>query len=218
MSGPSGSPREKRRDSLGDSPQHRVRERNGPFEARAAHELDRLVHGGVARHAAEVAELVRAEAQRCQHRRIELSDRALPERLDRMIERAQALHRAERELARERPVAIVEALRGGAQRAVGVGAFLGDAPEDVVGGLRAGATSTPQAAEKCVVRHALAALRLHLLRHELAFLSLARQIVTGRPCSSPRAPMCGESARIRFRLSTGRERSSTRSSGSIFAA
>ena len=138
---------------------------------RAAHELDRLVHRGVARDAAEVAELVRAEAQRREHRRVELSHRTLPERLDRMIERAHALHRAERELARERPVAVVEALRGGPQRPVGVRAFFGDAAEDVVGGL-AGRRDVRhrEAAQKVLVRHALAAFGLHLLRHELAVL------------------------------------------------
>ena len=107
---PLRQPGQKRRDSLGDSPQNRVRERDGPLEVRAAHELDRLVHGGITRDTAEVAELVRAEPECRQHGRIELSHRALPERLDRMIERPQPLHRAECELARERPVAIVEAL------------------------------------------------------------------------------------------------------------
>ena len=126
---------EEQRDSLGDSPQDRVRERNGPLEVRAAHELYRLVHGGVLRDAAEVAELVRAEAQRGEHRWVELSHRPLPERLDRVIERPQALYRAERQLACECPVAIVEAFRGRPQRTVGVGALLGDAPEDVIGRL-----------------------------------------------------------------------------------
>ena len=73
-----GQCQEERCDSLGDSPQDRVRERHGPFETCAAHELDRLVHRGVAGDAAEVAELVRAEAQGREHRRVELRTGRFP--------------------------------------------------------------------------------------------------------------------------------------------
>ena len=48
-----------------------------------------------------------------------------------MIERPHALHRAVRELAGERAVALVEAVGGGPERAVGVRVVLEDAPEDL---------------------------------------------------------------------------------------
>ena len=137
MSGPSGSAREQRLDPVGEPAEHGVRERDRPLEPGAAHELDRLVHGRVAGHAVEVAELVRAEPERREHRRVELAHRPLAERLDRVVERAHPLHRAERELPRERPVAVVELLRRRAKRPVGVRVILEDAPEDLVGG-RAG--------------------------------------------------------------------------------
>ena len=88
--------------------------------------------GRVAGHAAEEAELVGAEAERREHGRVELSHRPLPERLDRVVERSHPLHRAERELSRERPVAVVEPLRCGAERPVGVGVLLEDAADDLV--------------------------------------------------------------------------------------
>ena len=49
---------------------------------------------------------------------------------------------------------------------------------------------------------------------ESSFAKRARQTVSLRPSTSPRAPMCGESARIWFRSSVGgRFQSSSRSSG-----
>ena len=71
-----------------------------------------------------VAELVRAEPQRRAHRRIELPHRPPAERLDRVVERPHALHGAVREPLRERPLALVEALGGAAERAVGVRVLL----------------------------------------------------------------------------------------------
>jgi hypothetical protein len=55
-----------------------------------------------------------------------------------MVERAEPLDRTEGELPRQRAVAIVECGRSGAQRAIGICPFLGDAQEHVVGGLPGG--------------------------------------------------------------------------------
>ena len=60
------------------------------------------------------AELVGAEAQRREHRRVELARGPASERLDRVVERAHALHRAVGELHRERAVAVVEPGRSAA--------------------------------------------------------------------------------------------------------
>ncbi len=76
-------------------------------------------------------ELVRAEAQRRAHRRVELAHRPLPELLDAEVERAHALHRAVGEPLRERAVAVVEPVDGARQRAVGVRVLLEDAEDDV---------------------------------------------------------------------------------------
>ena len=129
---------EERLDPIREPPEHRVREGDRPLEPRRAHEFDRLVHSGVARHAVQVAELERAEAERRQHRRVQLAHRPLAERLDRMVERPLPLDRAEGELPRERAVAVVEVGRGTAQRPVGVRPLLGDADEHVVGRLPRG--------------------------------------------------------------------------------
>ena len=129
--------REQLLDPVADPSEHGVRERDRPLQPGTADELDRLVHGRVAGDAAEEAELVRAEAERREHRRVELPHGPLPERLDRVVERSHPLHRPERELPRERPVAVVELLRRRAKRPVGVGVILEDAPDHLVGG-RAG--------------------------------------------------------------------------------
>ena len=95
-----------------------------------ADELDRLVRGRV-RSDVEVAELVRAEAERCEHRRVELAHGPAAERLDRVVERPHALHGSVRELLRERALARVEVRRRGAQRAVRVRLLLEHAPHDL---------------------------------------------------------------------------------------
>ena len=95
---------EQRAETLGDPPQNRVRERNRPLRSRGAHELHRLVHGGVTRDAVHVAELVCAEAERRPHRSVELLDTAASERADRVVERPHALNGAERESQRERRI------------------------------------------------------------------------------------------------------------------
>ena len=122
---------EQRAETLGDPPQNRVRERNRPLRSRGAHELHRLVHGGVTRDAVHVAELVCAEAERRPHRSVELLDAAASERADRVVERPHALNGAERESPRERPVALVELRRSSSQSAVGIRLLLEDSPEDL---------------------------------------------------------------------------------------
>ncbi len=67
---------EQRPDALGEPPHDRVRERHGALEACAADELDRLVRRCVRRRV-RVPELVRAEAERRAHRRVELAHRPL---------------------------------------------------------------------------------------------------------------------------------------------
>ena len=79
--------------------------------------------------AVEERELEEAEPQRGDGRRVELVDRPR-ERLDHVVEAELALHRAVRELHRERPLARVEAPRLAVQRPVGVGALLEDPPHD----------------------------------------------------------------------------------------
>ena len=83
---------------VGEAAEHGVRERHRPLEPRPADELDRLVDGRVAGHAVEEDELVGAEAQRRAHGGIETADRPAAGDLDRVVERAGALHRAVREL------------------------------------------------------------------------------------------------------------------------
>ena len=135
MSGPSGSASRSGADPVADAAQDGVRERDRALEPRPADELDRLVHGRVARNAVEIAELVRAEPQRRPDGRVELPHRPLAERLDRVVERAHPLNRAEREPPGERAVALVESLRGRAERPVGVGVVLEDPAQHLVGRL-----------------------------------------------------------------------------------
>ena len=92
----------------------------------------RLVRGRVRRDRVEVAELVRAEAQSGTHRRVELPHGPAAERLDRVVERTDALHRPVGDLHCEGPVALVEALRQRTERAVRVGVLLEDPPDDLV--------------------------------------------------------------------------------------
>ena len=125
---------EQPRDSVCEPAKHGVRERDRALEPGAPNELDRLVDGRVPRDAVDEAELVRAEAERGSHRRVEAVDAPASERLDRVVERAGALHRAEREPLRERAVAIVESSGGGPEGSIGVGVVLEHAHEHVVRG------------------------------------------------------------------------------------
>jgi hypothetical protein len=83
--------------------------------------------------AAREAELVRAEAERRPHRRIEPGDAAATKGLDRVVERARALNGSVGKPLRERTVPLVELGRGGSQRLIGVRPVLGDAQEDPEG-------------------------------------------------------------------------------------
>ena len=69
----------------------RVREGDSPLETGRAHELDGLVDRRVPGDAGQVGELVGTGAERGAHGRIELRDRAAGERLDAVVERADAL-------------------------------------------------------------------------------------------------------------------------------
>ncbi len=122
---------EERPEPVPEPTQNGVRERHGPLEPGAPHELDRLVDGRV-RCGVGPAELVRAEPQCCEHRRVELPQRSPAERLDRVVERPHALHGAVRDPLRERPLPLVQAFGGAAERAVGVGVLLEDAQQHLV--------------------------------------------------------------------------------------
>jgi hypothetical protein len=124
---------DERPNAFRDASQDGVRERHRPLEPGAPNELDRLVHGRVARDPVEIAELVRPEPQGGQHGRVELSHRTLAERLDRVIERPHPLDRSEGEPPRQRDVAVLEPLRGGAQSPVGVRVVLEDPAQHLVG-------------------------------------------------------------------------------------
>jgi len=116
----------------------RVRERYGTFQTGAADELDRLVHRRVPRDAAQVGDLVRADAQRGTDRWVELRDRSPRERFDAVVERADTLHGPVGDLRRQGAVARVEALRCGSEGTVGVRVVLEDAPHDLVRGTACG--------------------------------------------------------------------------------
>ena len=90
------------------------------------------------RDAVEVGELVRADPERGQHRRVELANGPPPERFDPVVERANALHRAVGDLLGERAVALVERRRGRCEGAVGVRVVLEHAPHDLVRGAPGG--------------------------------------------------------------------------------
>ena len=95
-------------------------------------ELDALPHDGVRAAAVEERELVEPEPQRGCRRGVELVDRP-GELLDHVVEAELALHGAEGELHRERPLARLEILRLSVERAVGVGALLEHPAHDCEG-------------------------------------------------------------------------------------
>ncbi len=129
---PLGELLEKRGDAFGEPAKHGVRERHGTLQPRAADELDGLVDCRVPGDALDEAELVGAESQRSSHRRVEPVHSPAPEPLDRVVERACALHGAVCETLRERTVTVVETGHGGAQCSIRVCAFLEHANEDGV--------------------------------------------------------------------------------------
>ena len=208
-------PGEQRFDSLREPSHDGVREGDRALQASPAHELHRLVDRRVRRDLG-VAELVRAEPQRSPDRWIELAHGTLAERPDRMVERADALHGSEGEALRQRAVARVEARRCAAEHAIGVRVVLEDAQHDLVRRL-ARRHRRPRRNSSYVMRRLPSGWTSS--GSSLPPATRAFQIVTGRPCSSARAPMCGESARMRFSSSPGSSsQSSSRSAAVIFSA
>ena len=196
---PSGSESSSGAHALGEPAHDRVRERHRTLEPRAADELDRLVRGRV-RRGVRVAELIRAEAQRSAHRRVELAHRPLAERVDRVVERAHALHGAVGEPLRERALALVEVARGGAKDAVGVRVLLEDAQQHLV----RDAARRRDRHQRRPRRYSAYAMRRPPSGCTSSSSSApssptrAFQTMSGGPSTTARAPMCGESARIRF--------------------
>ena len=117
---------------LGEAAHDGIRERDGALQTRSTDELDALVHGGVGGDGVEIGELVGADPERGQHRRIELAHGTAAERLDPVVERADALHRPVGDALGERAVTLVERLRGGGERSIGVRVLLEHAPHDLV--------------------------------------------------------------------------------------
>ena len=122
--------RDKLLEALGEPPRHRVRESRRPLEPFPADELDRVVCDRMGRSLAP-RELVRRDAERRQHRGIELPRGALPERVDPVVDRAHPLHRPVGDPLGERAVALVEPGRSGREGPVGVRLVLEHAPHDL---------------------------------------------------------------------------------------
>jgi hypothetical protein len=123
--------RESVADALSEPPHDGVRERDGALEAGRADELDALVRRRVRRHRLDVAELVapsRSAARTAGRASARAGGRASRSR----VERTDALHRPVGELHGEGAVALVEASRPGAERAVRVGVLLEDTADDLV--------------------------------------------------------------------------------------
>ena len=198
---------EQRPDALGEPSHDRVRERHGALEARAADELDRLVRRGVRRRL-RVRELVRAETERRAHRRVELVHRPLAQRLDRVVERAHALDRAVRETVRERALAFVEIGRGAAEDAVGVRLLLEHAQQHLVrdaAGRRDAHARRPRTYSSNDIRRPPSGCT-STSSSEPSAAARAFHTISGRPSTTARAPMCGDSARTRFTSSAHRTR------------
>ncbi len=87
-------------------------------------QLDGVRDDGAVGGAAQIQQLVQAETQRREQRRVEPCGCSPRETLDHVVERAAPLDGAEREAHRKRAVARVERARLGLQSAVGVGALL----------------------------------------------------------------------------------------------
>ena len=129
--------------SRGQATHDRVGEGDCALDAGAAHQLHGLVRGGVGGDRAHEAELVGAQPERGEHGRIELAYGPTAERLDRVVERAQALDRAVGELHRERVLPSLQLGRGCAKGAVSVGALFGHAQDDVERHLPGGRSTPP---------------------------------------------------------------------------
>src|SRR5262249_25242112 len=156
------------------------------------------------------------EPERGANGRIQLAHRSLSEPLDRMVERAHALHGADREPLRERAVAPLEPGRGRPQDAIRVRIVLEDAQDDLVRRL-ARCQRWPRTTPSSVWRGLPAGSTSRCSSRPPAPRAL--QTVTPRPWSCARAPMWGERARILFPSSSGESfQSSSRSAAVILAA
>ena len=204
---PLGERAEQAAQLLGEPAHDRVRERHRALEPRAAGRARPSRSTTACARQLRVAELVRAEPERGEHGRIELANGPPPDRLDRVVERALALHRPVGEPLRERPVALVEpstAVRSArsayasssktrrttsyaARRAGAITAGPGGTPRTSCACRPAGCTSSGTSSPSS---------------------TRAFQIVSGRPWSSARAPMCGDSARTRRSAPRDRVKSS----------
>src|SRR5436190_6248114 len=213
-------PFRKRTDQLSDScvqtAHDGVRERDRPLEPCTAHQLDGFVYRSMRRNARGVGELIRAEAQRRANGRIQLAQRAAPEFLDRVVERANALHGAVGEALRERTIARVEPFRCRAQHAIGVRIVLEHTQDYLVRSLPR-SHRTPRRNSSYVMRRLPSGCTSS--RTSRPSSTPVRQTRTRRPSTMPPAPMCGESARTRlWSSSAGRLQSSSRSPAVIFSA
>ena len=143
-------------------------------------QLDRLVDRGVVGRAVGEEELVEAEAQAGQHRRVELAQRAVDEPLERRVDRAAPLHGAVGEPLRLGALAAVElgAVRRLAEGALGVRFVLEGRPDRLEGELRGPVRSQLRqrvAAQVGVGGHRLAARRLHDLEPQGAATAAEQQ-------------------------------------------
>ena len=221
----SGSASTCARPLVGEAPEHGVRERDGALEPRPADELHRLVHGRVARHAVEERELEGPEPERRAHRRVEparpgggRSPRSrgrasAPAARCRTRAAGRAPGRARRASPRPRAA---RGRRTPRPRRRGSTTSKAATPRG-----RDLAPRSPEAAQPR--RRSPSACRRRAApraaRSRRPPPRRARQTVTRRPCSSARAPMCGDSARTRRTSSSaGRSRSSSRSAGPILSA
>ena len=190
-----GQRRDERADPVREPAQDGVRERHRPLETGTSHELDRLVHRRVARDPVDERELIRAEAKRRPDGSIESRDPSSAERLDRVVERADALDRAVREPLGERAVAFVQPGDRRPESAVRVRVVLEDAQQDVEsrGACRAYGRRPRSHASYAMRRPPSGCTSTG--SNDPSSATRARQTVTPRPWRSARAPMCGERAR-----------------------
>ena len=209
---------EERPDPVGEPAKHGVGERHGALEPRTADELDRLVHRRVARDAVDEPELVRTETEGSSHRRVEAWTRRRPSfsiAWSSVRTRWTAPNASRCASARSRSSRSAAAVRN-ARSAYASSSNTRTRTSNAA--MRAGLTS--QTAKPCLVGHAAASVGLDLDRLEGPVVADASSPdVTARPCSSARAPMCGESARTWSTSSVaGRSRSRRRSSAVILSA
>ena len=125
-------PDQRRRPLARGPPQDRVDE-PVPGASLVLGQLDGLGDGRVVGGALQVQQLVQAQAQGVDDRRVEPAHVAFGQLADHVVERRAALDRAVGQAHRQRPFAPVQLLRRRAQRLVGVGAVLEHAHQHRVG-------------------------------------------------------------------------------------